>query len=208
MQNRVLKRQEIILPLMKEFIESPSLKLAKDILENKPLYPEKRIGWNIIKEDHYTKSNLSVLLRKRQPTVASDGMCTVTCLSSPIEDPSNIDGPIRDKGENEIRESFDAFLDFFGKLGYLLDIGVISKKEISFFLYFIRKTIDDKAIINYVDVYDFQMFAILLDKLNMLPKELSRLKDSYREQIDVTKSRTELLGTNIRSRLSCFSLLL
>ena len=33
MQNRVLKRQEIILPLMREFEESLRLKLAKDSLE-------------------------------------------------------------------------------------------------------------------------------------------------------------------------------
>ena len=44
-----------------------------------------------------------------------------------------IDGPIADKGENEIREHFDVLLDFFGKLGYLLDIKVISKRSI--FLY-------------------------------------------------------------------------
>jgi hypothetical protein len=33
MQNRILKRQEIILPLMKEFDESLRLKLAKYILK-------------------------------------------------------------------------------------------------------------------------------------------------------------------------------
>jgi len=125
MQNRVLKRQEIILPLMREFEESPRLKLAKDILEDKPLYPQTREDWNIQEKDYYTKINLTKLLRSRVRN---------------HEDVKDIDGPVEDKGENEIRESFDALLDFFGKLGYLLDIKVISKKESRFFLYFIKKT--------------------------------------------------------------------
>lgn len=173
-QNRVLKRQEIILPLMREFEESPRLKTAKDILEDKPLYPNSRMGWNIDIDDYYTRIHLKDILRPRD------------------------ERPVQDKGENEIRESFDALLDFFGKLGYLLDIEVISRKEIRFFLYFIKKTKDEEAVIDYVKKYEFQMFPVLLYKLGALPESLLGLKDSYYRDIDQTKSSFERLSSNIQ----------
>ena len=113
---------------MREFEESLRLKLAKDSLEDKPLYPQARKGWNIDEENYYTKTNLRKLLRSRVE------------IDSDVND---IDGPVEDKGENEIRESFDALLDFFGKLDYLLDIKVISKKEIRFFLYYSKRGISN-----------------------------------------------------------------
>jgi len=74
-------------------------------------------------------------------------------------------------------------LDFYGKLGYLLHVGLIQQKELSFFDYYFERIFrndipriqngsNDNAIIHYVKVYEFRLFALLLYELNRLPESL------------------------------------
>ena len=39
----------------------------------------------------------------------------------------------------QIRKGFDELLDFFGKIGYLLDRGIIMLDEIKYFEYYLKK---------------------------------------------------------------------
>ena len=94
----------------------------------------------------------------------------------------DIDRPVEDKGEIQIRNSFTALLDFLGRLGYLLDIGVIMPKEVEYFEYFIKESKEEPAIVRYAQIYDFRLFAILLDKLRILPPDLSETKAAYYDE--------------------------
>jgi hypothetical protein len=68
-------------------------------------------------------------------------------------------------------ESFDALLDFFGKLGYLIEVQLMRKEETLYFQYYINKAIKNDAIITYAKIYQFGLFALLIEKLNLQPKE-------------------------------------
>ena len=136
-ENKKLKRQEIIFPLTKEFEESDKLKNAKLILDGfildarDPYHPE-RTNWQRKELDrlgkgYYRKNNLNTILRV----------------------PKNYD-KISDPGEMDIRNSFDSLLDFFGKLGYLIHIKIITRKEIIYFQYYIDKIIETKDVRLYI----------------------------------------------------------
>jgi hypothetical protein len=169
-QNQVLKRQEILLPLIKDFEESGKLEHAREILDyyilNKGEKPNE--GWNIKEENYYSRENLRKILRYHKAGAKDGG--------------EGIDRPIEDKGEIQIRNSFTALLDFLGRLGYLLDIGVITPKEVRYFEYYIREVKEDPALIRYAQIYDFRLFAVLLDKLGILPPDLSETKAAYYDQ--------------------------
>lgn len=97
----------------------------------------------------------------------------------------HFDSEITDTGELKIRDSFDSFLEFYGKLGYLLHVGLIQQKELSFFDYFerifrndiptIQNESNDNAVIHYVKVYEFRLFTLLLYELNRLPESLKSI---------------------------------
>ena len=92
---------------------------------------------------------------------------------------------VTDPGEIAIRSSFDALLDFLGKIGYLLKVGLLKKEEILYFHYYISKIINDvsnaedgsgdNAIIYYCRIYQFELFAVLLKELNQLPRSLESM---------------------------------
>jgi hypothetical protein len=115
-ENKKIKRQEIIFPLMDEFEKSEKFKTAKLILDNFILDPNdtnhpgrknwQRKEFNESGRGYYGKRNLEFILR-----VPKDN------------------DKISDPGEHDIRNSFDSLLDFFGKLGYLMHIKIITEKE-------------------------------------------------------------------------------
>jgi hypothetical protein len=92
-------------------------------------------------DGYYHKSNLLVILRDHNAI------------------------PINDDGEIAIRASFDALLDFFVKLEYLLSIKVIKKGEIEYFKYYIDKTADEPPVIEYINKYEFLLRGKLHDNL-------------------------------------------
>jgi hypothetical protein len=75
-------------------------------------------------------------------------------------------GNIIDQKEIEIRDSFSALLDFFGKLGYLLDRGLVKKEELRYFEYYIIKAREDDAVKKFAEEYHFDLYRDLLRKLD------------------------------------------
>lgn len=75
--------------------------------------------------------------------------------------------PIYDDGEMKIRDSFDSILDFFGKLGYLLEVGLLKKNEIQYFEYHIKKAAMSENVGNYVSNYNFPLYLKLLTHLGL-----------------------------------------
>lgn len=100
---------------------------------------------------------------------------------------NHIISPILDEGENVIRQSFDALLDFFGKLGYLLFIGLIKKDELLYFQYYLKEMVSpyhdshdpahpkENPVISYSKTYGFVLFALLLKGTDLLPDSLRPL---------------------------------
>jgi hypothetical protein len=82
-----------------------------------------------------------------------------------------------------IRTIFDALLNFFGKLGYLIDTGIITKKELGYFLYYIEKAKDNWALIHYAKNLDYELFAILLYRMGGIPCDLQPLVKQYNERL-------------------------
>lgn len=86
------------------------MEYAKNILDGRNLNPEQ--GWKY-PLGYYSKYDLAIILRA---------------------DPNGID----DLGEVAIRRSFDALLDFFCKLDYLLNINLVKVEEIEYFSYYVK----------------------------------------------------------------------
>jgi hypothetical protein len=77
---------------------------------------------------------------------------------------NHADKPIDDPGEIQIRESFDALLDFFGKLEYLVQIGLMTKSELSYFEYFLMKSAENKDVRKYTQIYKFPLYNKLVER--------------------------------------------
>jgi hypothetical protein len=130
----LLKRKDVLFPLIKELDESKEIMYAKKILDDINIKPEQ--CW-IYPNDYYNKENLERILRYHEPK------------------------GIIDPGEYAIRMSFDALLDFFCKLEYLRKIKLIKPEEIDYFKYYINKAAAEPSVIRYVSKYNFPLYGIL-----------------------------------------------
>lgn len=139
------KRKDIIFPLMQEFDNSQSTEIAKKMLDGFIFrYPE----WeHSLEEPPYYKIENTKIFRYHDAE------------------------KVEDEGEKATRTSFDALLDFFGKLGYLVKMGLISKKEVEYFKYYINKSADSEAIGFYLSNYDFPLYNKLLEELGLTQKK-------------------------------------
>jgi hypothetical protein len=63
--------------------------------------------------------------------------------------------------ETEVRESFDKLLDFYSKLDYMIMLGLLKKRDLFYFRYFLKKIIEDEAIMNYVKIYGYSSISRL-----------------------------------------------
>ena len=161
-KNRILKRQEILFDLIEEFdrrseTEPTKIKIAKDLLDDLTIDENLYNQWKSMKPEHskdleprgyYHISNMGRILKyhgKRND-----------------DDYNAIDGIIIDYGERIIRECFDELLNYFGKLGYLLDRELIKKNEIKYFDYYIKKAVQNEAVMRYARLYEFENFGLLL----------------------------------------------
>ena len=137
-----VRRKDTLLPLISEFDTDTTIQLAKELLDG---------------------FSYGVDLKWKNPV-------TVTYRVYHINESHifRLHGPtdhITDEGEIEIRKSFDALLNFFGKLGYLLDVGLLKTKEIEYFRYYIEKAKNSESIGLYLLNYDFKLYHDLLAKL-------------------------------------------
>ena len=108
-ESQVLKRKEIVFPLMDEFDGSEKMEVAKRILDDfsdikKRFLDPKKIK-TMRQEGYYHKHHLSEILRNHRVPDDDDKDRENLCSF--------------DDGEIEIRHSFDALLNFFSKLEYL-----------------------------------------------------------------------------------------
>jgi hypothetical protein len=133
-----LRRKDVIFPLINEFDESKNMKIAKYLLDDKKI--ERGPDWEW-PDEFYRKQYLSIILRDHK------------------------EKEIKDAGEFAIRESFDALLDFFLKLEYLLETEIIKQKEIIYFKYYLDKISDEKAVIKYIDAYLSETYIEKLQRL-------------------------------------------
>ncbi len=142
MKDERVRRKDTLLPLITEFEDDAhNMNIAKDMLDGFK-YPK---GYWKIPNVPYDWYQLSQKRIFRKHGIPND--------------------PIRDAGEFEIRNSFDALLDFFGKLGYLLEVKLVKKKELEYFRYYIEKAIDSDSIGLYLSNYEFKLYHYLLAKL-------------------------------------------
>lgn len=141
-QSQILKKKDILkdilIPLMQEF-DSQKFKVAKDILDD-------------------------VIIRRSQSTDYPDGIYAKNKLDRILRDHNQ--APVILEPETEIREAFDAFLDFLVKLEYLFTIAILNKNEISYFQYFIDKAATNPNVINYIKIYNFPLTGKLHPSLS------------------------------------------
>ena len=135
-----MKRKEVLFELIKEYDDPDSLmNLAIHLLDDH-VVPSKN-EW-MHRGLYYCNANFNLILRDHK--------------NSSIDDP----------GEMAIRESFDSLLEFFGKLGYLLKVGIIKKDEILYFQYTLNQLKNDPYVKLYTKTYNFQLYEELLCQLN------------------------------------------
>lgn len=140
-KEQLLKRKDMLFPLIKELDESKEMMYAKNILDD--IYIKPKQCWKY-PDDYYHIDNLEIILRYHIP--------------------KGIDDP----GEAAIRKSFDALLDFFCKPEYLRKIKLIKPEEIDYFNYYIKKAADEPSVICYVRNYNFPLYGILDNRLRIV----------------------------------------
>jgi hypothetical protein len=150
-ENRIQQRKTSIFALVKEFEDKKELSLAKKCLDS--FYAEPKREWANQSPRYYGKENLKHILRDHGAESVSD------------------------PGEKEIRESFDALLDFFGKIWYLLDTRLMEDKELDFFTYYLDKAANSPAVQAYVKVYPFPLYDKLVNYARRKSK-ITRLQGS------------------------------
>lgn len=151
-----LKRQEILFPLIKEFDENEKIFYAKELVDGIHINVKDNNG----KLKTYTKKDLNLLYRKDND------------YTKPL-----------DEDEIRIRTFMDSPLAFFGKLGYLMDNELITKKEINYFVYYIEEVLREESILKFAKDLDYELFAILLEKIGMIPNDLRPLVRKYNNRI-------------------------
>jgi hypothetical protein len=144
---QLLKRKEIIFPLIEEYEKSKNMRIAKKILDdcnlnlNEVLDKQNSSSQPKSNNRYYNKIGLKTILRAHNPNLE---------YSSEFDD-----------GEKAIRDSFDSLLAFFSKLEYLLKIHLIKEQEVFYFRYFVEKAAELPAVLEYVDRYQFQLDGTL-----------------------------------------------
>jgi hypothetical protein len=149
-ESKELKRKEvladIVLPLFNEFYNSPEIKIAKDILDDKPVvlverhdkYPTGKIGYEELDN---------------------------TLKYVPPESPSKFTSE-----EVRVRDSFQALLYLFCKLDYLVAQQIMKKDkktdDIEIFRYYIDRVANISTIPDAVRKYKYPLYGHLNKKLN------------------------------------------
>lgn len=140
-EGQIAKRVEILFPLIREFDTSEEMILAKEILDAKRIQG-KKIDNSSNDPREYDIRKLDRVLRYDESRVFTGA-------------------------EEKIRESFDSLLDFFCKMDYLLEIGILKGHEISYFKYYIDRAVKIDALIKYAVAYNFPFHGYLDKKLNL-----------------------------------------
>jgi hypothetical protein len=173
-ESQVLKRKEIVFPLMDEFDESEKMEVAKRILDDfsgikKRFLDPKKIK-TVKPEGYYHKHHLDEILRFHRVPDDDDKDRENLCSF--------------DDGESEIRHSFDTLLAFLSKLEYLRKIQLIREEDLCYFRYYINKAAENKDVRAYVKDYDFQLGDGLLHEAFKRTRAGSGLTEKYKKLIE------------------------
>lgn len=154
---QLLKRKDLIIPLIDEFDNSEDLFLAKAILDDftcniPPSGTKSEILKDLFNMSHddfefYKRSNLRKFLRYHEDPEAE---------------------PVTDIKERAVRRSFDSMAYFFFKLQYLHRIGLLDKKELYYFKYYMKLAFDDTGLWEYIDRYGLQLDRNFVDEVRNL----------------------------------------
>jgi hypothetical protein len=71
----------------------------------------------------------------------------------------------------KVRLSFDKLLDFFGKLDYYTNLDLMTKKEVEYFTYYVKRCADNDGIMEYAKKNSFSGFLSLVDKQELSEKK-------------------------------------
>lgn len=154
-----LKRKDLIIPLINEFDNSEDLFLAKAILDDftcniPPSGTNNQILknlFNISQDDfeYYKRSNLRKFLRYHRDPMAE---------------------PVTNIKERTVRRSFDSMIYFFFKLQYLHRIGLLDKKELYYFKYYMNLAFqeNDTGLWEYIDRYHLQLDRNFVNEVTSL----------------------------------------
>jgi hypothetical protein len=142
-ESQELKRKEvladIVLPLFDQFNTSEKMKIAKQILDLKPVILDE--NQDKYRSQEITYDQLHIALR-------------VGSIS-----------PFAEK-ETEVRDSFQAFLEFLCKLDYLLAQKIMKTEDTGLFRYYIDMADKNPAIANAVQKYNYPMYGNLHKELD------------------------------------------
>lgn len=105
--------------------------------------------------------------------------------------------------EHRARQSFDDLLDFFTKLDYYLTLKLISKKELTYFIYYFERCARkaDGAVLAYAAKYGFPSVFRLIYVLNIQHKN----KKMFEENLEFTDASQESYYDDLRNNFLLFS---
>jgi hypothetical protein len=189
--NRI-KRAEFLEKLILEFSDKKMF-LAKRILDDFWLlleydagkYKPEDIDEELIKEGSIEKKEKNELKSLVKDLLRSHNERSVTR-----------------NGEHRARQSFDDLLDFFTKLDYYLTLKLISKDELNYFSYYIKKCAfkADGAVMNYAKVYGYPSLFRLFYVLGIEPK----IKSLYEDNLKFDSSKQESRYYNLKNDIPFF----
>jgi hypothetical protein len=166
-EGQLLKRKDIIVPLMDKFENSDDLFLAKAILEDFTCnIPPAETKNEFLKKFHeisktdqefYHRSNLKKFLRYHKDEYAE---------------------PVTSVGERAARQSFDSMITFFFKLQYLYKIGLLKEQELYYFKYYMSLAYKEDGLWDYITKYHIPLQKEFVKKVTNLPQYIFDNKDS------------------------------
>jgi hypothetical protein len=79
--------------------------------------------------------------------------------------------PVKDDYERAIRQSFDTLIDFFCRIAYLYNKEQITENELDYFRYYLLEIKKNKAVRNYIKIYNFPLSDEFFEKVANLTKK-------------------------------------
>jgi hypothetical protein len=165
-RNELERRKQTIFPLIEEFNTDKKLFIAKSLLDNYSFKREVLERFSFQQEFDIPDASLIEGSIMAESEMRLPEYKNQMDLNDVLRDHRSRDVTASD--EIVIRMSFDSLLDFFVKLEYLLSMGLIKKTEIEYFNYYIEKTAENSAVVNYMRIYKFPLKGKLNSTLKVI----------------------------------------
>ena len=153
-KNNKVRRADFLDKLAQEF-NDPKMYLAKKILDD---------FW-IETQGDPTLSDADLVFRASQEKIEEAKL--KTDVKTLLGDHKQM--PIIGYGRHKARQSFDDLLDFFTKMQHYLDLNLVKKKELNYFIYYLdrcaRKA--DGAVMQFASIYRYTEVSRLMMNLGV-----------------------------------------